>query len=77
MPTNISNAAFLHSLMTPYSFSSIISCFLGFGVFTTFEIKKGAFVLDYSGKLISEEEGVTMDNQTYLYYFQFGGNKYC
>ena len=62
--------------MKPYSFSPIVSCLLGFDVFTTLEIKGGAFVLDYSGNLVSEEEGETMGDQTYLYYFELGAKKY-
>ena len=48
---------------------------LGSGVFTTDNIKKGDFVVEYTGDVISEEEGEKILNSkedagTYLFFFK-------
>ena len=48
---------------------------LGSGVFTTADIKKGDFVVEYTGDVISEEEGEKIlnskeDDGTYLFFFK-------
>ena len=48
---------------------------LGSSVFTTADIKKGDFVVEYTGAIISEEEGEKIlnmkeDPETYLFFFK-------
>jgi len=51
-------------------------CVVGYGVFVTKPVRKGNFLAEYCGDLISYDEGDSVDDQTYLYYFAVKSNKY-
>jgi len=51
-------------------------CFVGYGVFATQNFSAGEFLLDYHGVLITQQEGNSMADQTYVYYFQLNGGSY-
>ena len=42
---------------------------IGYGVFTSTDISKGTFVLEYCGNLLSATEANELLNQTFTYYF--------
>jgi len=44
----------------------------GDGVFASIDIESGEFLLDYVGRLISNEEAGELDDQTYVFSFQIG-----
>ena len=37
-------------------------CFIGYGIFTSLEIKAGDFIAEYKGKLVSKEEGEKLED---------------
>lgn len=47
----------------------------GFGVFTRETLRKGDFVAEYFGDLMSANEGDKQCDQTYLFYFTIQGQK--
>lgn len=55
---------------------------IGKGVFTTEKRRAGAFLFEYHGELISEEEGnrrertYPADLGSFLFFFKFGRKKY-
>ena len=58
----------------------------GRGVFSTVPIPNRAFIVEYSGTLISKREAEERETKynsdpkkygSYMYYFQFEGTKYC
>jgi len=44
-------------------------------VFVTRDFEKGEFVLEYHGRLVPPEDADSLD-QTYVYHFEIGSNKY-
>ena len=49
----------------------------GHGIFATKVFRDGEFVLDYAGELLSDwREGDKKMDQTYMYYFTCGHQKY-
>lgn len=43
----------------------------GVGLFNTEDIMKGDFLLNYRGTMITEEEANLIEDQSYLYFFNF------
>lgn len=49
---------------------------LGYGIFAKRDIMQGEFLLEYVGELLSSTDGDAIDDQTYIYHFQFGSQFY-
>ena len=61
----------------------IIIFFVGLGVFSTVDIPKGAFLLEYAGDLLSEEEGTRQEEIAkqmklgcFIFFFSFDRKNY-
>jgi len=48
----------------------------GYGVFTTADISRGDFLLEYVGDEISPDEGDSLPDQTYVYYYDIGSKQF-
>jgi SET domain-containing protein len=50
----------------------MIVYFAGYGVFATADIKCGEFVMDYVGRLMSQQEAADLADHTYVFDFNIG-----
>jgi hypothetical protein len=54
-----------------------VDFFLGYGIFVDEDIAHGDFIVDYYGKLITEEDADQILDLTYIYYFELTGKTYA
>ena len=65
------NCFFPKDLSSSYAF-----VFIGYGVFATADISRGDFLLEYVGDEISPDEGDSLPDQTYVYYYNIGSKQF-